>query len=153
MGSRRRQVLGNDRIWWSGIPAYTTTKGRVCGRTIDNIETLYEGNKVFLNGYDGIKHEISYDAILRHNLVAANGKSKDDWLWGAQILIQNSSNVQVYRNLVEVAADFGNGIGIVYQDRGEGAHGPWYAIRNAVYDNTIIHLGSLRPERDRDGYG
>ena len=47
----------------------------------------------------------------------------DNWLWGSQILIQNSSNVKVYRNLVEIAADFGNGIGVIYQDRREEAHG------------------------------
>jgi hypothetical protein len=75
-------------------------------------------------------------------IVAANGKSKDNWLWGSQILIQNSSNVKVYRNLVEIAADFGNGIGIVHQGRGEGAHGPWHGVRNTVHDNTIVHLGS-----------
>ena len=108
----------------------------------DNVQTLYEGNKVFLNEQDGIKHEISYDAIIRDNIVVANGKSKDDWLWGSQILIQNSSDVQVYGNLVEVAAEFGNGIGIVHQDRGKGAYGPWDAVRNDVHDNTIVHLGS-----------
>jgi Right handed beta helix region len=108
----------------------------------DNIRTMYERNKVFLNAQEGIKHEISYDAIIRDNIVAANGRSKDDWLWGSQILVQNSSRVQVYGNLVEVAAEFGNGIGIIHQDRGIGAHGPWHAVRNDVRDNTIVHLGS-----------
>ena len=53
---------------------------------------------------DGIKHEISYDAIIRNNIVAGNGGSFDEWLWGSQILVQNSSNVEVYGNFVEVAA-------------------------------------------------
>ena len=71
---------------------------------IDNIDMLYQGNKVFLNADDGIKHEISYDAIIRNNVVAHNGTSGFDvWLWGSQILIQNSSNVEVYDNLVEVS--------------------------------------------------
>jgi hypothetical protein len=108
----------------------------------DNINTLYERNVVFANTKDGIKHEISYDAIIRDNIVAANGNTEDVWLWGSQILLQNSSNVEVYGNLVEVATDFGNGISIVHQDRGEGAYGPWRAVNNAVHDNTIIHLGS-----------
>jgi parallel beta-helix repeat protein len=108
----------------------------------DNRNTLYVGNIVFSNANDGIKHEISYDAIIRDNIVAANGSDYDNWLWGSQILVQNSSNVEVYGNLVEVAADFGNGVGILQQDRGEGAYGPWDAVRNEVYDNTIIHLGS-----------
>jgi hypothetical protein len=113
----------------------------------DNIHTLYEGNRIFLNAKEGIKHEISYDAIIRDNIVAGNGKLKDNWLWGAQIIIQNSSNVEVYRNLVEVSADFGNGITVVHQDRGEGAHGPWHAVRNTVHGNTIVHLGG----RGRNG--
>jgi hypothetical protein len=109
---------------------------------IDNVDVLYEGNKVFLNTDDGIKHEISYDAIIRNNVVAHNGTSGFDvWLWGSQILIQNSANVEVYGNLVEVSDSFGNGIGIIHQDRGEGEHGPWHAIHNWVHHNTIVHLG------------
>jgi hypothetical protein len=110
---------------------------------IDNIGVLYEGNKVFLNSDDGINHEISYDAIIRDNVVAHNGTSGFDvWLWGAQILIQNSANVEVYDNLVEVSDSFGNGIAVIHQDRGGGDHGPWHGVNNSIHDNTIIHLGS-----------
>ena len=146
---------GYDGGWEAGGTKFWATTGLVVRNScvhhnagpglwtdFDNIQTLYEGNIVFLNGKDGIKHEISYDATIRDNVVAANGQSKDNWLWGSQILIQNSSNVKVYRNFVEVAADFGNGIGIVHQDRGEGAHGPWRAVSNSIHDNTIVHLGS-----------
>lgn len=108
----------------------------------DNIETLYEANTIFSNASEGIKHEISYGAIIRNNIVAGNGGGFDEWLWGSQILIQNSSDVEVYGNLVEVAADSGNGISIVHQERGQGAYGPWQSFRNVVHDNTIIHLGS-----------
>ena len=80
---------------------------------IDNIDVLYEGNIVFENKGDGIKHEISYKAVIRNNIAARNGSGKDNWLWGSQILIQNSPNVQVYGNIVEVAAEFGNGISII----------------------------------------
>jgi hypothetical protein len=108
---------------------------------IDNIDVLYEGNKVYSNASDGIKHEISYDAVIRDNVVARNGASGFDvWLWGSQILIQNSSNVKVYRNLVEVSGDFGNGIGIINQDRGEGVYGPWHAVNNTVDGNIIVQL-------------
>lgn len=109
---------------------------------IDNAGVLYEGNKVFLNTDDGIKHEISYDAIIRNNMVAHNGTSEFDvWLWSSQILIQNSSNVEVYDNLVEVSDRFGNGIGVIHQDRGEGEQGPWHAVHNRIHHNTIVHLG------------
>jgi hypothetical protein len=96
-----------------------------------------------LNGDDGIKHEISYDAIIRNNVVGHNGVSGfDDWLWGSQILVQNSSNVDVYHNLVEVSGEFGNGIGVIHQDRGDGGYGPWRGDKNFIHENTIIHLGS-----------
>jgi hypothetical protein len=97
---------------------------------------------VFANASEGIKHEISYHAVIRDNVVAGNGQGYDNWLWGSQILVQNSSNVEVHDNVVEVAADAGNGISIVHQDRGEGAHGPWHAVDNTVHDNTVVHLGS-----------
>jgi hypothetical protein len=111
---------------------------------INNIEILYEGNKVFANANDGIKHEISYDAIIRDNFVAFNGYEHDIWLWGSQILVQNSQNVEVYDNVVEVAANFGNGISVVHQDRGdpgEGQYGPWDSLNNYVHHNTIIYIG------------
>ena len=117
-------------------------KGKGLWTDYDNVDTLYEGNVVFMNANDGIKHEISYSATIRNNIVSANGWGYDNWLWGSQILVQNSSNVKVLDNLVEVAGDFGNGISIVYQDRGAGAYGPWHSVSNTVYDNTIIHLGS-----------
>ena len=99
--------------------------------------------EVYLNANDGIKHEISYRATIRNNIVARNGTSCfDDWLWGSQILIQNSSDVSVYGNLVEVSSEFGNGIGVIYQDRGGGAYGRWDGINNVVHHNTIVHLGS-----------
>jgi parallel beta-helix repeat protein len=146
---------GYDPWWEAGGAKFLDTTGLIVqsscvhhnqGRGLwtdyDNRNTLYEANMVFSNANDGIKHEISYDAIIRDNTVAANGYDYDNWLWGSQILVQNSSGVRVHGNLVQVSADFGNGVGIVHQDRGEGAYGPWHAVRNAVYDNTIIHLGS-----------
>jgi hypothetical protein len=107
----------------------------------DNIDTVYEHNRVFRNANEGIKHEISYRAIIRNNLVARNGSDRDSWLWGSQILIQDSSNVDVYDNLVETSGTFGNGIGVIYQDRGSGIYGEWKALNNSVHHNTIIHRG------------
>ena len=50
--------------------------------------------------------------------------------------------MKVYGNLVEISSEFGNGIGIIHQDRGEGAYGPWRADSNSIHDNIVIHLGS-----------
>jgi hypothetical protein len=145
---------GYNSGWQAGGTKFWATTGLIVRNTcvhhnegkglwtdFDNIGTIYEGNVVFSNANDGIKHEISYDAVIRDNIVAANGYGYDNWLWGSQILVQNSSNVEVHGNLVEVSGEFGNGISIVHQDRGEGAYGPWHAVRNAVHDNTIVHLG------------
>lgn len=108
---------------------------------IDNVDVTYANNKVFRNSGDGIKHEISYSASIVKNFVAQNGKGKDAWLWGSQILVQNSSDVDVRHNTVEVAAGFGNGISIVSQDRGAGKLGDYKANGNNIHQNTIIHLG------------
>jgi len=108
---------------------------------INNADTLYENNIVFENEGDGIKHEISYKATIRGNIVGKNGKAFDSWLWGSQILVQNSSHVDVYNNTVVVAADGGNAISMIYQDRGTGKFGPWVTNNNRVYRNKIVFLG------------
>ena len=152
---------GYDPRWEAGGTKFWATKGLIVRRSCihhnagpglwtdnDNVGTIYEHNKVFKNAYEGIKHEISYEAIIRHNLVARNATSgRDNWLWGSQILIQDSSNVDVYENLVESAGAFGNGIGVIYQDRGSGAYGRWQAVNNSVHHNRIVHRG----RRGRNG--
>ena len=109
---------------------------------IDNINVEFADNLVFDNKGDGIKHEISYDARIYGNTVARNGHEKLNWLWGSQILIQNSQNVEVFDNVVEIRPDYGNGISVINQKRGEGLYGPWVARNNFVHNNTIIHLGA-----------
>lgn len=114
---------------------------------IDNINTVIEGNRVFRNARIGILQEISYSAIIRNNIVVQNASDRDPWLWGSQILIQNSQDVRVYGNTVEVAPGFGNGIGIIHQNRGDGAYGTYKSQNNMVKNNRIIHLGA----RGRNG--
>ncbi len=147
---------GYNPRWEAGGTKFWQTKGLVVQNSCihdnagpglwtdtDNINTVYDGNRVFRNANEGIKHEVSYAAIIRNNLVADNGTSGlDNWLWGSQILIQNSSNVKVYDNRIEVASRFGNGIGVIYQDRGDGRYGPWRAANNSIHNNTIVYLGS-----------
>ena len=69
--------------------------------------------------------------------------SYDVWLWGSQILIQNSRDTEVYGNTIEIAAISGNGIGMIEQKRGEShkGYGPWITRNNNVHHNQIIHLG------------
>lgn len=109
---------------------------------INNEDTHYVDNIVFENYGDGIKHEISYKATIRGNIVGENGKAWDNWLWGSQILIQNSSDVEVTQNTVQVSAKAGNGISMVYQDRGMGKYGPWKTTKNWVHQNKVVYLGA-----------
>ncbi|MPZ99224.1 MAG: hypothetical protein GEU80_07770 [Dehalococcoidia bacterium] len=109
---------------------------------IDNVHTLFEGNRVEYNTGQGIKHEISYDAIIRGNTARFNGTNHDVWLWGAQILVQNSPNVEVYNNTVVAGESAGDGIAGVNQDRGTGSHGKWELRNLWVHDNDITYLGN-----------
>jgi hypothetical protein len=109
---------------------------------INNVGAVYDGNTVINNLNEGIKHEISYNAIIRNNIVKGNGKTQTVWLWNAQIEVQNSSNVQVYGNTVEVPVGGGNGIALISQNRGTGTQGPWVAANNYVHNNTITNVGN-----------
>lgn len=104
----------------------------------DNINILYEGNRVEDNYANGIFHEISYGGVIRNNIVRGNGFGHDAWLWGAGILLASSQDVEVYGN--EVVGNY-NGITMVQQDRGSGAYGPYIVRNNTVYDNRIVNSG------------
>jgi hypothetical protein len=104
---------------------------------IDNIGTLYEHNLVESNAAGGITHEISYAAIIRNNIFRGNGPILPVWLWGAAILIQNSRDVEVYGNQVDMTGR-GNGISLVQQGRGSGRYGPYVTVGNRVHDNTLV---------------
>src|SRR5215475_2098604 len=105
---------------------------------IDNIHTLYEDNLVVHNTGSGIAHEISYDAIIRNNTLIANGYGDTrGWGWGSAINIQNSQNVQVYGNRVDMTGG-NNGIVLIQQNRGSGAYGPHTTTGNQIHDNIIV---------------
>jgi parallel beta-helix repeat protein len=101
---------------------------------IDNINTLYEGNRVENNTQMGIFHEISYKAVIRNNTVRGNGSKMTSWLWGAGILVAASRDVEVYGNTVSGNA---NGITAVQQNRGSGAYGEHLVQNVYVHDNTV----------------
>ena len=110
----------------------------------NNIHTLYEDNVVVHNTISGISHEISYDAIIRNNTLIGNGYGDTrGWGWGAEINIQNSQNVQVYGNRVEMTGG-GNGIVLIQQNRGSGTFGTYTTTGNQIHDNIIV---------DHDGHG
>lgn len=115
--------------------------GRGLWTDIDVVDTLIVDNLVEWNTRAGIVHEISYAAQILDNTSRYNGLGFDGWVWGAQILVQNSSDVLVSGNTVTVSEDGGNGIAIVIQSRGSGDLGPYVSDRVSVTNNVITHLG------------
>jgi parallel beta-helix repeat protein len=93
---------------------------------IDNIHTVIEDNTITDNERNGIKHEISYDAIIRNNRIDGNEASG--------IFINSSSNVRIFDNRLY---NNGSGIDLVQQDRGAGDWGPHLLADTEVYDNEV----------------
>ncbi len=122
---------------------------------VDCRNVLFENNLVERNADAGIFYEISFDAIIRNNIVRLNGTGRGGqqgsvWVWGAGIQIAASEGVQVYGNTVTVA-DGSTGIVIVDQgreltDQPKRRHGAgkllYRTMRNAVHDNEIVYEGS-----------
>jgi parallel beta-helix repeat protein len=104
---------------------------------INNISTLYEGNRVTDNYGPGISHEISYDAVIRNNVVEGNGFGWTGWVDGAGILVANSPNVEIYGNTVRYNNDGIAGIHSI-RDQVDAKYGPWELKNLWVHDNTIV---------------
>lgn len=118
--------------------------GRGIWTDLNVIDALVEDNVIENNDYEGIKHEIGYDIVIRNNTVRFNGIPHDDWIWGAQIMIQNSRNAQVYGNKVWVSASGGDGIAIADQTgRGSGQYGAHVSSGNIIRNNELHMLGTV----------
>lgn len=117
--------------------------GRGFWADIENVNMLVEDNLVEYNFKGGIVHEVGYSALIRNNVSRYNGHGFAPWVWGGQIVIQNSSDTVVTGNDVTVSGTAGgNGITIVNQQRGSGSQGLYRSDRVSVTDNTIRHLSA-----------
>ena len=108
---------------------------------IDNVGALYENNLLVGNSGGGITHEISYDAVIRNNVLIGNGAKPqaEGWLWGGAIQIQNSRNVEAYGNKIDITGVKGaNGIVMIQQDRGGGEFGTYTTTNNKIHDNITV---------------
>ena len=76
---------------------------------------VYEDNLVENNQDIGIFHEISFNAVIRRNVVRYNGSRNRSWVWGADIVIAASQDVEVTGNTVTVAP---GACGIMLIDQG-----------------------------------
>ncbi len=152
---------GIDVLWEGGGFKFTRTDGLVVTNNfshdnngygmwtdINNIHTLYANNLIEHNTAAGISHEISYDATIRDNVLIDNGaQDPRSWWWGNEIQIQNSSNVDIYGNKIDMTGG-SNGIVLIQQNRGTGTYGPWLTTGNTVHDNIIVDHGGA----GRDGF-
>jgi hypothetical protein len=112
---------------------------------INCYNVLYEHNAVERNHGAGIFHEISFNATIRNNLVRHNGAADNNWLWGNDILVAGSQDVEVYGNILTVSP---GKCGIMLIDQGrlmEGllaGRGKYKTRNNQVYDNVMTFDGS-----------
>ncbi len=111
----------------------------------DNINIIYENNLIEDNYANGIFHEISYDAIIRNNVIRRNGFDHAAWMWGGGIMIASSQNVEIYGNTLE---DNYNGIAMTRQNRGSGEYGEWTLANNYAHNNVIINSGNTGAATD-----
>jgi hypothetical protein len=143
---------GYDYSWEAGGSkfAFTTNlvvrnnyahdnKGPGLWTDIENENTFYEHNHTKSNQEAGIMHEISYQAVIRNNLIEDDGFSasgKTDPWYGAGILVVASSGVEVYGNTVK---DCMNGIVGTQARRGVSSRrGTTYLLRDLyVHDNSV----------------
>lgn len=153
-------IHGYDATWEGGgvkagaIERLTLRRNRVYGNfgsglwcDVDCRDVLIEDNIVEGNADAGIFYEISFDAVIRNNIVKLNGTGAGGqqgsvWFWGAGIQIAASRGVQVYGNIVSVA-EGAAGIMLIDQARDNGAS-PAQLYRtadNLVRDNIVIYQG------------
>ena len=111
---------------------------------INNFRSLYERNVIEDNEDLGVHHEISYDAIIRNNLIRRNGYGQHNSFFTERggISVTNSRNVQIYGNRIE--DNHGGGVlgrqdlRIDANEAGTRAsRGRWLLERLDVHDNHI----------------
>ena len=97
-----------------------------------NIRTTYENNVVVNNTDGGIFHEISYDAVIRNNVVMHNG--------GFEIAILDSKNADVYGNKIDMSGGSEAGLMLWEDDRAGyvGTYGPVVTTGNHIHDNIFV---------------
>ena len=112
---------------------------------IKNKNALYEENVIFRNGKHGIDHEISYDAVIKNNLIGLNGDTGRRGSFNvAAIYLQTSRNVEVFGNYIEVAGEYGNGLIVKYHDRAN--EGDYSTENNNLHNNVINFLGPVHED-------
>ena len=103
-------------------------------------DVVYEDNLVENNQHAGIFQEISFNAVIRRNVVRNNGRGRG-WFWDSGILVAASQDVEVTGNTVTVEA---GACGIMLIDQGRRSErGTIYKTRNnTVRGNEMTFEGA-----------
>ncbi|WLQ13052.1 right-handed parallel beta-helix repeat-containing protein [Hahella aquimaris] len=129
-------------------------KGPGLWSDVSNEQTIYQWNIVFDNLSAGLFHEISFDAKMLNNLVGRNGA-----VYGGQLFLSNSQNVEVRGNIIEEHPDKeGGSVALSWSDRGVGKRfdtrlvdergvllprieAPWETRQNKIIGNRFYNYG------------
>ncbi len=124
------EVSGNDIVANKGIGMWSD---------IAEYDRRITGNRIRDNAADGIRYEISYQAVIEQNVVEGNGygtgRGSGGSLWdGGGINVNTSAGVQVRGNLVKANR---NGISIQSRTRGDGPRGA-YVLADVVIEGNLV---------------
>ena len=125
-----------DLVWRSNWVHHNTGNGLWMDYNVHNV--TFDDNLVEDNTAIGIFYEVSWDGVIRYNVVRNNasmyaGKS---CYWGAQIHVNNSHAVEIYGNTVR-SSDGTNGICAVDIDRSSTTVAPTQVTDLHVHDNEV----------------
>jgi parallel beta-helix repeat protein len=101
----------------------------------DNINVLYDNNRIDDNSGTGILIETGYQTVIRNNTIRRNGFGFTGGLTGAGIYLNTSQDVEIYGNTVDRNLQ---GIAIATFGRGSGPYGAYATKNDYVHDNTVI---------------
>jgi hypothetical protein len=126
------EVSGNDIVANRGIGMWSD---------IAEYDRRITGNRIRGNAADGIRYEISYQAVIEQNVVEGNGfgtgRGSGGSLWdGGGINVNTSAGVEVRGNLVKGNR---NGISIQSRTRGDGPRGT-YVLADVVIEGNLITM-------------
>ena len=107
----------------------------------DNFNLVFENNRIINNQYNGINHELSFNAIIRNNDIEGNGFGvlSTTALEGSGIELSNSCCTEIYGNTIKGNRD---GIGLVQFNRPPGPNGAYITHDVSIHDNTIGLAGN-----------
>ena len=101
----------------------------------DNINVVYDSNRIYDNSGTGILIETGYQTVIRNNIIRRNGFAFTGGLTGAGIYLNTSQDVEIYGNTIDRNLQ---GIGIATFSRGSGTYGAYATRNDYIHDNTVI---------------